>query len=210
MSKDAPAPPDYSPLIAAQTAAAEHAAQVSADNLAWAKEQYQNNKALTDRVNAGLLDTQDRNAQIAKDANQRYLDVFQPQEDALVRDADTYASQEKKDQMVGMAQAGVGQAFEDKKNFVAQKVYFNSPSWLPALNPVPNASLVQTLADDQWGLVRCYADGRLVHTRELRVSGEQMRLPSGFKADFWQWEIEARVELKSFQAATTTDELRQV
>lgn len=99
---------------------------------------------------------------------------------------------------------------EDKKNFVAQKVYFNSPSWLPALNPVPNASLVQALADDQWGLVRCYADGRLVHTRELRVSGEQMRLPSGFKADFWQWEIEARVELKSFQAATTTDELRQV
>lgn len=99
---------------------------------------------------------------------------------------------------------------EDKKNFVAQKVYFNSPSWLPALNPVPNASLVQTLADDQWGLVRCYADGRLVHTRELRVSGEQMRLPSGFKADFWQWEIEARVELKSFQAATSTDELRQV
>ena len=113
MSKDdAPAPPDYSPLIAAQTAAAEHASQVSADNLAWAKEQYQNTKALTDRVNAGLLDTQDRNAQIAKDANQRYLDVFQPQEDALVRDADTYASQEKKDQMVGMAQAGVGQAFD--------------------------------------------------------------------------------------------------
>lgn len=99
---------------------------------------------------------------------------------------------------------------EDKKNFVAQKVYFNTPSWLPALNPVPNASLVQALADDQWGLVRCYADGRLVHTRELRVSGEQMRLPSGFKADFWQWEIEARVELKSFQAATSTDELRQV
>jgi hypothetical protein len=99
---------------------------------------------------------------------------------------------------------------EDKKNFVAQKVYFNSPSWLPTLNPVPNASLVQALADDQWGLVRCYADGRLVHTRELRVSGEQMRLPSGFKADFWQWEIEARVELKSFQAATSTDELRQV
>lgn len=99
---------------------------------------------------------------------------------------------------------------EDKKNFVAQKVYFNIPSWAPVLNPVPNAALVQTLADDQWGLVRCYADGRLVHTRELRSSGEQMRLPSGFKADFWQWEIEARVELKSFQAATSTDELRQV
>jgi len=99
---------------------------------------------------------------------------------------------------------------ENKKNFVAQKVYFKTPSWAPALNPVPNADLVQSLAADQWGLVRCYADGRLVHTRELRESGEQMRLPSGFKADYWQWEIEARVELKSFQAATTTDELRQV
>ena len=108
----APPPPDYGPLIAAQTAASEHASQVSADNLAWAKQQYQDNKALTDKVNAGLLDTQGRNAQIAKDANQRYLDVFKPQEDALVNDANTYATQEKKDQMVGMAQAGVGQAFD--------------------------------------------------------------------------------------------------
>lgn len=99
---------------------------------------------------------------------------------------------------------------EDKKNFVAQKVYFNIPSWAPALNPTPNSDLVQTLAADQWGLVRCYADGRLVHTRELRESGEQMRLPSGFKADYWQWEIEARVEIKSFQAASSTDQLRQV
>ena len=99
---------------------------------------------------------------------------------------------------------------EDKKNFVAQKIYFNIPPWAPDLNPVPNADLVQTLAADQWGLVRCYADGRLVHTRELRESGEQMRLPSGFKADYWQWEIEARVEVKSLQAATTTDELRSV
>lgn len=99
---------------------------------------------------------------------------------------------------------------ENKKNFVAQKIYFNIPPWAPDLNPVPNADLVQTLAADQWGLVRCYADGRLVHTRELRESGEQMRLPSGFKADYWQWEIEARVEVKSLQAATTTDELRSV
>lgn len=113
MSKDkAPPPPDYSPLIAAQTAAAEHAAQVSADNLSWAKEQFASSKALTDKVNQGLIDTQERNKQIANDANQRYLDVFQPQEDALVKDANTYATQEKKDQMVGMAQAGVGQAFD--------------------------------------------------------------------------------------------------
>lgn len=97
-----------------------------------------------------------------------------------------------------------------KKNFQAMKVYFNETPALPALNPVPDASLVQTLKPDQWGLVRLYADGRHVYTRELRVSGEQFRLPSGFRADFWQWEIEARVEIDNIQAATSPTELRTI
>ena len=52
-----------------------------------------------------------------------------------------------------------------------------------------------------------YADGRLVMTRELRTSGELWRLPSGFKADFWQFEIEAIVEIDNIQAATSPTEL---
>lgn len=60
------------------------------------------------------------------------------------------------------------------------------------------------------GIVRAYADGRLVMTRELKVSGEQWRMPSGFKADYFQWEIEAGITAYSFQAATSPAELRTI
>ena len=60
------------------------------------------------------------------------------------------------------------------------------------------------------GIVRVYADGRLVMTRELKKSGEQWRMPSGFEAEFWQFEIESGVEILSLQAATSPTELRGV
>jgi hypothetical protein len=97
-----------------------------------------------------------------------------------------------------------------KDNLEAMKVYFNVPATAPALNPVRNTNLVQTLAADQWGLVRVYADDVLVTTRELRTSGELMRINSGFKADYWQFEFEARVQILNFQAATSAKELAKV
>ncbi len=101
----------------------------------------------------------------------------------------------------------------DRKNFQAMKIYFAVPPNTPDLNPVPNEDPVQELAADQYGLVRVYAGTEqsnleLIMTREIRVSGEQMRMPSGFKHDYWQWEIEARVEILSLQAATSPSELR--
>jgi hypothetical protein len=99
---------------------------------------------------------------------------------------------------------------QDKKNFAAMRVYFDVPPWAPAQNPIRNTSEPQTLAADQYGLVRLYTDERLVMTRELRTSGELMRFPSGFKADFWQVEFEARVKIASFQMATSVKELMKV
>jgi hypothetical protein len=75
------------------------------------------------------------------------------------------------------------------------------------LNPVRNTSENQTLQSDQYGIVRVYADNRLVMTRELRTSGELMRLPAGFKADYWQIEFETRVRINSVQLATSVKEL---
>ncbi len=98
----------------------------------------------------------------------------------------------------------------DKKNYKAAKIYFRVPPNTVALNPVANTSQTQftgSLASDQWGLFRVYADDRLVMVRELRLSGEQFRLPSGFRADFWQFEIEARVEIENLQIATSATEL---
>lgn len=67
-----------------------------------------------------------------------------------------------------------------------------------------------SLPTNSFGRVRVYADGRLVFTRELVTSGEMMRLPSGFKAQFWQIEVEARVKVYSIQVGTSAKELRGV
>jgi hypothetical protein len=99
---------------------------------------------------------------------------------------------------------------QKKGNLGAMKVYFETTPTTPDLNPTPNTALVQTLAADQYGLVRVYADGRHVYTRELRTSGEIWRLPTGFKADFWQFEIEGRVRVMNLQAARTPKELSSV
>jgi len=97
-----------------------------------------------------------------------------------------------------------------KGNFGAMKVYFEAVSTSPALNPTPNTNLIQTLAADQYALVRVYADGTHIYTRELRTSGELWRLPGGFKADFYQFEVEGRVRVMSLQAASSPKELTVV
>lgn len=93
------------------------------------------------------------------------------------------------------------------RNLEAMRIWFNVPPGAPTLNPVPDTSLNQELKADQWGLVRVYADGRHVFTREIRVSGEMLRLPSGFKATNWQIEVEARIQIYTIEAATAAKEL---
>jgi hypothetical protein len=96
------------------------------------------------------------------------------------------------------------------QNFEAMRVYFSTHRCSPDLNPVRYTAIDQTLQPDQYGIVRVYADGVLRVARELRESGEFFRLPSGFKATFWQVEIESRVKLESVEIATTARDLRSV
>lgn len=98
----------------------------------------------------------------------------------------------------------------NRRNLEALRVYFEVPDGLNITLGTRNTDLVQTLQANQYGLVRLYADGTLVMTRELRTSGELMRIPSGFKADFWQFEFEARVDVLSLQFATSAKELASV
>lgn len=99
---------------------------------------------------------------------------------------------------------------QERKNLGAMRVWFDTNTNLPELDPARNIALVQDLADDQWGLVRVYADGRLVYTNELRSTGEIMRLPSGFKAQYYQIEIEARIEVSKIEVASSVKELQVV
>lgn len=92
-----------------------------------------------------------------------------------------------------------------KENLAAAKIYFTVPTGSPTLGTrVTNPT---TLAANMYGIFRVYCDGVLRFSRELRVSGEEFRLPSGFKAEEWQLEIEARVIVQDIQIASTSREL---
>lgn len=93
------------------------------------------------------------------------------------------------------------------KNFSAFKVFFyEDENYMPS-GPANFDKGQQFNPANQQAIVRVYGDGKLVLTHELRKSGELHRLPSGYKAAFWQVEFEARVKIKSFQMATSVKEL---
>ena len=55
-----------------------------------------------------------------------------------------------------------------------------------------------------------YADRRKAYEQTVAKNGKPIRLPSGFKADIWQFEIRARVPVYSLHVASTMKELRAV
>jgi hypothetical protein len=107
-----------------------------------------------------------------------------------------------------------------KKNMGAFRVFFQVPPGTPPQNPT--RTTVEDLGDDipfavgMYGVVRVLADSdndgvlNLVTARELRTSGELMRINSGFKNEFWQFEIEGVIDVQNIQAAPTVKELAQV
>src|ERR1035437_6458806 len=102
-----------------------------------------------------------------------------------------------------------------KNNYAAMKVFFDIPPGSPAQNATRNEKPTldaswNTLASDQYGIVRVYADDVLVTTREIRKSGELLRILAGFKADQWKFEFEGRVLISNVQIATSAKELAQV
>lgn len=98
----------------------------------------------------------------------------------------------------------------EKKNFAAMRVWFDVSGTAPTLNPIRNTNLVQTLQADQYGLVRVYADDVLITTRELRTTGELMRINSGLKYQYIQFEFECRVKIRKLEFASTAKELQTV
>lgn len=56
--------------------------------------------------------------------------------------------------------------------------------------------------------IRVWADRRLVYDQHVPVNSEAVRLPSGFKATVWQFEISSRAPVFAFHVASTIKELR--
>lgn len=94
-----------------------------------------------------------------------------------------------------------------QRNLGVIQILFEVPAGTTDQALTRNTDAVQTLAVDQYGLVRVYADDELVMTRELWSDGEIMKIPSGFKAFVWQVEVEGRVSVKALRVASSAREL---
>ena len=79
------------------------------------------------------------------------------------------------------------------ENWAAAKVFFEPPD-----GPLPYEGTT----------FRYYANGLLRYQRPLVKSGEQFRLPSGFRCDFVQFELEGQHMILNMQVATSAKELR--
>ena len=101
-----------------------------------------------------------------------------------------------------------------KDNLGAAKVFFRVPPGSPPQGE--EVASPQTLSGSMLGIIRMFASldngstYTLVGARELRRSGVIIRLPSGFKSEFWQFEIEGRVDVSSVQLAVSARELASV
>lgn len=82
-----------------------------------------------------------------------------------------------------------------RKNYGAVRVFFEDPP-----GPAPDAATY----------FRFYADNRMIYQEPLTASGQVIRLPSGLRYDFIQWEIEGELIIWNVQLATSVRELRQV
>jgi hypothetical protein len=83
-----------------------------------------------------------------------------------------------------------------KENYAAAKVFFDLP-----LGDVPPSEPT---------LFKMFADGHLKFTRPITKSGEIFKLPSGYKADFIQFELTGQLMIFNLQVATSARELREV
>lgn len=119
---DAPPAPDYSAVIAASQQAQAYSAQVSKEQLAWAKEVYADNKVVSDEVADLALGVMERNAYNAQKDRQRYETIFQPLEEQLAYEAESYASPQRQETAAGAAEADVAQQFEQARRVAQERL----------------------------------------------------------------------------------------
>jgi hypothetical protein len=109
---EAPKSPDYSPIYAAQTEMSKDYLALQREQFAWAQQTYLQDKSVTDQVVESFLRTQKTSEDMALKDRQRYEQLYQPIEDELIKDAESYASPERKQREMAKAQANVSQQFD--------------------------------------------------------------------------------------------------
>jgi len=111
-----PPPPDYTPIAEASKEAAQYSYELGKLQLAYFKEQADQDRAFNTQVADTLANTQAFNDQAARDQYARYQGLYQPLEDQLVADAQDYASGQRLDRDIGRAGASVAAQFDAQRD----------------------------------------------------------------------------------------------
>lgn len=120
--KSTPKPPNLQPYADAMTAQGEWAYRAGQDQLAWAREQDASNRALLDQVLGPQLQAQQDQAQWARSDRERYENVYQPLEDNLIQDFQSYGSPEQLARNRGRAMADVASSFDAQRRNALQRL----------------------------------------------------------------------------------------
>jgi hypothetical protein len=91
-------------------------------------------------------------------------------------------------------------------NFAAGQIMFDANPPLAFSTPLVG-TLGASFSNSMYMLLNVYADDRLVMTREIREENV-FRLPGGFKATTWQFEVTSQVTIHGMVFATSIKELR--
>lgn len=120
--KSTPKPPDLGPYADAMEAQGEFAYLTSQEQLAWAREQDTSNRALLQQVLGPQLEAQQNQADWAKKDRARYENVYQPVEDNLIEDFQSYGSPERMQQDRSRAMADVATSFDAQRRNALQRL----------------------------------------------------------------------------------------
>jgi hypothetical protein len=105
-----------------------------------------------------------------------------------------------------------------KRSFAGAKVFFDVPpgtadqTQFPFMS-VPSDPAWETLLEDNpgvYGILFTYLNGQLIDAKEIRNSGQPLRIVSGVKGEFWQWRIKTRCVVSNVQVATSLKELGSI
>lgn len=118
----APAAPDYSQILQLSQQMAQQNYAMSDKQMKFYKEIYKDNKVVNDTVADLALGVMDRNAQWAQEDRERYERVFQPLEEQLAYDAESYATPQRQEAAAGAAEADVAQQFEQARRVAQERL----------------------------------------------------------------------------------------
>lgn len=122
MGSKAPEAPDLGPMAEGSAESARIAQETALEQLAWAREQDTNNRQLLDRVITSQEGIQTDTRENAQEDRARYEQIYQPLEDNLTQEFQSYDSPERMQQERGRAMSDVNQSFDAARRNATQRL----------------------------------------------------------------------------------------